>query len=205
MGSTRKKQTLDMVKLAMLVALVVVLQLISAIIPPIGGVSITLTLVPVVIGAILFDIKGGAILGFFFGLIVLINCITGLDFGGNLLWNANPFFTETICFAKGIAAGIVPALIYKLLADKKNKNASGIRKYFSALAAALMAPIVNTALFVGGMFLFFTDTLYAWAGGTDMLSYIIFGLAGLNFLIEAIINIALTPAIIRIVDAVKKK
>ena len=201
---TRKQKTLQTVQLAMLVALVVVLQLISAIIPPIGGVSITLTLVPVVIGAILFGIKGGAVLGFFFGLIVLINCITGLDIGGNILWNANPFFTALICFVKGTAAGIVPAVIYSLFTSKGTSISSG-KKYVSALLAALSAPVVNTSLFVCGMLLFFMDTLYAWAGGSDIGSYIIFGLAGLNFLVEFIINIILTPAIVRIVDVVKKK
>ena len=50
----RNKNIIRMVEMAMLIALVVVLQMVSAMIPPIGGlVSITLTLIPVVIGAIL--------------------------------------------------------------------------------------------------------------------------------------------------------
>jgi len=62
--------------------------------------------------------------------------------------------------------------------------------------------VVNTGLFVCGMLLFFKDTLYAWAGGTEVLTYILLGLAGLNFLVEFLINIILTPAIVRIVDVV---
>ncbi|MBO5938798.1 MAG: ECF transporter S component [Clostridia bacterium] len=201
----RNQKILRMVELSMLVALVVVLQMISALIPPIAGtVSITLTLVPVVVGAILFGKKGGALLGFTFGLIVLINCISGLDVGGNILWNANPFLTALICFTKGIAAGFVPAVLYELVRGKK-EQASGGRKYAAALVAALSAPIVNTGLFVCGMLLFFMDTLRAWAGGTDIASYILIGLAGVNFLVEFFINIILTPAIVRIVEVVKKK
>ena len=50
---TQKQKTLRMVQLAMLVALVVVLQIISTLLPVLpGGVAITLTLVPVVIGGI---------------------------------------------------------------------------------------------------------------------------------------------------------
>ena len=64
---------------------------------------------------------------------------------------------------------------------------------------------MNTGLFVCGMFVFFKDTLYAWAGGTQVMTYILVGLAGLNFLVEFLINIILTPAIVRIVDAVRKK
>ena len=202
----KKNKTLETVELAMLVALVVVLQLVSAIIPPIGGVSITLTLVPVVVGAILFGIKGGAILGFFFGLIVLINCITGLDMGGNILWSSNPFFTGVICFVKGISAGIVPAWLYRVFKGKEaDASTSSAKKYVSALVAALSAPIVNTGIFICGMLLFFMDTLYAWAGGSNLATYIIWGLAGLNFLVEFLINIILTPAISRIVDNVKNR
>ena len=200
---TQKQKTLRTVQLAMLVALVVVLQIVSAIIPPIGGVSITLTLVPVVVGAILFGRKGGITLGFFFGLIVLVNCITALDPGGNILWNANPIFTALICFVKGICAGFVPAVLYEAIKGKK-EDVSSTKKYVAALFAAISAPIVNTGLFVCGMLLFFMDTLQSWAGGSNIGTYIILGLAGLNFLVEFLINIILTPAIVRIVEAVRK-
>ncbi|MBQ9086230.1 MAG: ECF transporter S component [Clostridia bacterium] len=201
----RDQKILRMVQMAMLIALVVVLQVISAMIPPIAGtVSITLTLVPVVVGAILFGKKGGAVLGFTFGMIVLINCISGLDIGGNILWNANPFLTALICFVKGFAAGFIPAVLYELVRGKAEK-ASGGRKYVAAMVAALSAPIANTGLFVCGMLLFFMDTLRAWAGGTDVASYILMGLAGVNFLVEFFINILLTPAIVRVVEIVKKK
>ena len=201
----QNQKILRMVQMAMLIALVVVLQMVSAMIPPLGGlVSITLTLVPVVVGSILFGKKGGAILGFTFGLIVLINCISGMDPGGNVLWNANPFLTALICFVKGIAAGFIPALLYEVVKGKRTE-VSGGRRYVASLIAALSAPIANTGLFVCGMLLFFMDTLHVWAGGTDLVSYILIGLAGLNFLVEFLINMILTPAIVRIVEAVKKK
>ena len=198
-----KQKIIRMVEIALMFALVVVLQVVSAVMPKLGPVSITLTLVPVVEGAILFGTSGGAVLGFAFGLIVLINCITGLDPGGSILWNANPFFCALICLVKGIAAGVAPALIYRLVRGKKDSVGNG-RKYVSALASALIAPTVNTGLFVLGMFLLFKDTLYAWAGGTDVATYVIVGLAGVNFLVELAINVVLSPAIVRIVDVVGK-
>ena len=198
-----KQKIIRMVEIALMFALVVVLQVVSAVMPKLGPVSITLTLVPVVVGAILFGTSGGAVLGFAFGLIVLINCIMGLDPGGSILWNANPFFCALICLVKGIAAGVAPALIYRLVRGKKDSVGNG-RKYVSALASALIAPTVNTGLFVLGMFLLFKDTLYAWAGGTDVATYVIVGLAGVNFLVELAINVVLSPAIVRIVDVVGK-
>ena len=201
---TQKEKTLELVQLAMLAALVVVLQLLSALIPPIGGmVSITLTLIPVVIGAILFDKKGGAILGFVFGLIVMINCITGLDPGGNILWTTNPAITALLCLIKGTLAGLVPATVYSAIVGKK--AVSDKKKLLTTMLSAMLAPIVNTSTFVIGMLLFFKDTLTIWANGKPIMLYILLGLAGINFLIEFIINLILTPAIIRIVDVIKKK
>jgi uncharacterized membrane protein len=205
MRTSAKQKTLRIVQLALLVALVVALQMVSALIPPIGGmVSITLTLIPVVVGGILLGKRAGAILGFAFGLIVMINCIVALDPGGNILWNANPFFTALICFVKGIAAGFVPAWLYELICGKAEKVGEG-RKFVATVVAALTAPIVNTGLFVCGMFLLFKDTLYAWAGETDVITYVLLGLAGINFLVEFLINTILSPAIVRITAVVGKR
>ncbi len=198
-----RKKVLRLAELSLLVALVVVLQIISALIPPIGGmVSITLTLIPVVVGGILLGKRSGAILGFSFGVIVLINCIAALDPGGNILWNSNPFFTAIICLVKGTAAGFVPAALYELVRQKSDNNG---RVFVATLVAALSAPIVNTGLFVVGMFLLFKNTLYAWAGGTNIVTYILLGLAGVNFLVEFTINIILSPAIVRIAGAVGRR
>lgn len=205
MRISAKQKTLQTVQLALLVALVVALQIVSALIPPIGGaVSITLTLIPVVVGGILLGKKSGAILGFTFGLIVLINCMIALDPGGNILWNANPLFTAIICFVKGIAAGFFPAWFYELICGKKEQTNSG-RRFAATVVAALSAPVINTGLFVCGMFLLFKDTLYAWAGETDVITYVLLGLAGINFLVEFLINTILSPAILRITEIVGKK
>ncbi len=203
MRTSSAKKVERMVQLALLVALVVVLQIISAMIPPIAGlVSITLTLVPVVVGGILLGKGSGAFLGFAFGAIVLINCITGMDPGGNILWNANPFFTALICFVKGTAAGFFPALFYELICGK---TPSYGKEFGATVVAALAAPVINTGLFVCGMLIFFKDILNTWAGGTDVITYILVGLAGVNFLVEFAINTILSPAIVRIVAVVGKK
>nr|WP_316625205.1 hypothetical protein [uncultured Ruminococcus sp.] len=70
--------------------------------------------------------------------------------------------------------------------------------------AALVSPIVNTGIFIIGMLLFFRETLAAWAGGSDLLSYIILGLTGVNFLIELGVNMILSPVVVKIIDAVQK-
>ena len=55
------------------------------------------------------------------------------------------------------------------------------------------------------MFLLFKDVLYFWAGETDVITYVILFLAGLNFLVEFLINTILSPAILRITAVVGKR
>ena len=80
-----------MVTMAMLLALVVVLQIFSSSFK-IGPFSLTFVLVPVVIGSIALGYKQGAVLGAAFGLVVVAPCAMGLDAGGFILWGINPIF-----------------------------------------------------------------------------------------------------------------
>ena len=95
-----------MVGIAVLAALVVVLQLLSSVIK-IGTVSITLTLIPIVVGAAFYGPGAGAILGTVFGLVVYINSATGADYGGNMVFLANPFLCAVVCIGKGTLSGTV--------------------------------------------------------------------------------------------------
>lgn len=185
--------TRKLVTLAIFTALIVVLQL-TANVAKVGPVSITLSLVPIVVGAALYGIGAGAYLGGVFGLVVLVCCISGMDLGGSVLWNGNPFLTALVCLGKGIAAGACAGGVYRGLSKVGNETVS-------ALFAGVVCPVVNTGLFCLAMVLFFHDTLVAWAGGTDLMYYIIFGLAGVNFLVELAVNLILAPIIVRVIHA----
>ena len=54
------------------------------------------------------------------------------------------------------------------------------------------------------MLVFFFDTISGWAGGQNMLLYIIVGLTGVNFLVELGVNVLLAAGIERIIRAGKK-
>ncbi len=201
MARNTNKKILQMAELAMLAAVVVVLQIFGGLIK-FGPFSLSLVLIPVVIGSIILGAKGGALLGGIFGLVVVIQCATGVDAGGFILWGINPFLTALICMVKGIAAGLVPGLLYRLINPKKEIDAKHV---VGAVVAAVSAPIVNTGLFLIGLSTFFNSTLNAWAGGTDVMVYIITGLVGINFVIELAINIVISPAVATIVKAVTGK
>ena len=74
-------------------------------------------------------------------------------------------------------------------------------------AAAISAPITNTGIFLIGCLLFFMPTIRGWAeamGFSNAGNYMIFGLAGLNFLIEMAISIVRSPVIVRLVQIGRK-
>lgn len=193
--SNVKKNTYRLTGLAILTAIIIVLQVFTTFVK-FGPFSITLALIPMVVGAAMYGVGAGAYLGAVLGVIVTIMCITGGDVGGAMVWAANPVLCAIMCVLKTAAAGFVAGLIYKAL--------SGKNKFVAVLLAAIASPIVNTGIFIAGMLIFFKDLLAAWAGGSDLLTYIIVGLTGVNFLVELGVNVILTPVVVKIIDAVKK-
>ena len=207
--------TRTMVLVAVLTSLVVVLQLLGSFIR-FGPFSISLVLVPIVIGAAVCGSAAGAWLGFAFGLAVL--------FSGDAaaFLTVNPFGTIVTVILKGTAAGLIAGLIYKYLSiacknlGEKRKAikakwldaaVSQVIKFLPVVAAAIICPVVNTGIFLIGCRLFFYDTIAAWGAGLGFASaaeYMFIGLAGGNFIFELLTNLVLAPVIIRLL-AINKK
>lgn len=195
MSNTNKANTYRLTGLAILTAIIIVLQIFTTFVR-FGPFSITLALIPIVVGAAMYGKGAGAYLGAVFSAVVVIMCITGGDLGGAMVWAANPVMCVIMCMLKGTVAGFLAGLMYQLIAPKN--------QLVGVIIAALISPIANTGIFIIGMLLFFKDTLAAWAGGSDLLTYIILGLTGVNFLIELGVNMVLSPVIVKIIEAVKK-
>lgn len=190
------KKTVRLTQLSILAALIVVLQLMSYGIK-IGAFNLSLVLIPIVVGGVLFGARSGALLGLIFGIVVVICCITGMDVGGNILWNVNPGLTALVCLAKGTLAGAAGGALAALFQRMKHP-------VLGVFAAAVVVPIVNTGLFTLAMWFLFRETLISWAAGQDTVYYVFFGLTGLNFLIEFGLNVVLSPVTERIITAVKR-
>ena len=191
-NAERLNSTKRLTGIAILSALIIVLQVTATLLTRFTPlpVSITLTLIPIVIGAALYGMRTGAFLGGVFGIVVLGLCVSGLDVGGNILFIANPLLTALLCLVKGIAAGFLAGAVYILFAKKNS--------YVGVILAAVISPIANTGIFCLAMVLFYNDILTEWAGNTPVLSFIIFGIAGVNFLIELGSNIVLSPVAARV-------
>lgn len=194
-----KKQmsTKTMVIAAMMTALVVILQYMGAFIK-FGPFSISLVLIPIVIGTITCGEYVGAWLGLVFGLVVLL---TG---------DAAPFMAISIpgtiitVLLKGAACGYVSGVVYKLLNkvfSQKLKQSS----YIAAVCSALICPVVNTGVFLLGCFVFFMEAVSQWAVGSASVGhYIIFVLVGGNFLFEMAVSVIFAPAMVHILKVVNK-
>ena len=187
----KKFSTRKLTGLAILTALVVILQFL-----PVKGpfFLITLTLVPIVIGSALYGAFSGAWLGFIFGVTVLLSG----DAAAFLTINI-PGTIATV-LVKGTLAGLAAGLVYKL--------ASKVNRYFGVICAALVAPVVNTGIFLLGCRLFFMDTVNGWAaasGYENVGAYMILSLVGINFLIELGVNMVCSPIILRLINIRKKE
>ncbi len=178
-------------------AIVVVLQLIATFIK-FGPVNITLALAPIIIGAALYGRRFGAFVGTVLGIVIAVLGAFGLD-GGFVLMLAqyHPVIIFLVAILKTTVAGYLAGLIYELVA-KKNSLAA-------VITSGIVCPVVNTGLFVAAMLVFFKEALISMAGGTEIMSFIVFGLTGVNFLVELGVNLILATAITRVIKVLKKQ
>ena len=189
----RKVQVEKLVLIALLSAMVAVLAYFGGFIKIGGFASISLTLIPVVIGAALCGPLAGAWLGAVAGAVFFATPDAafwlGLSIHGTII----------TVMVKGIAAGLLAGLVYKLL--------EGVNRYLAVFVSAIVCPVVNTGIFLLGALVFFMDTVSvgAVAEGMSVGAYLIVAFVGLNFVFELITNIVMSPAIVRILDVAKKK
>ncbi len=189
MKTQKKLSTKNLVLSAILTALVIILQLMGSFVK-LGPFSISLVLIPIVIGAASCGKGIGAWLGLVFGIVVLAS-------GDAAAFLAiNPLGTVLTVLLKGTVCGYLAGLAYKSL-EKTNKT-------FAVALAAIACPLANTGIFLLGCLAFFMGTIAEWASafgfGDNVAEYMIFGLVGANFLFELLTNIILSPIIVRLLN-----
>ncbi|MBO4428438.1 MAG: ECF transporter S component [Clostridia bacterium] len=201
-SNTKKAdKTTRLVTLAILTALIIILQIVSNFIR-FGPVQITLALTPVIIGAALYGMWAGAFLGTALGVVILIWGLCGLDGGFVLaLMSVNPVMGVALAVFKTTFAGLAAGAIYAALSKKNDLAASFI--------AGALCPIVNTGIFISVMFTVFFDVLsnyYSLYGeGKTIFAFTISTFVGINFIVELVVNMVLATAVTRIIRIAKKK
>lgn len=189
------------VGIAMLAAIVVVLQFFANNIR-FGGFSITLVLLPIVVGATLYGVRAGTLLGAVFGCVVVAGILLfGPDPFTAVLWTAKPIATSIVVIIKGAAAGCLSGLIFKL----SLRNNTSLNRIVSSYLAAIVCPIVNTGVFLLAMFTVFKTQLIELAGDTNTYYFAFIIIAGVNFITELAVNVILAPVIVRLAEFIKVK
>lgn len=181
-----------MVMITILSVLAIVLQLFSNYVQ-FGPVSITLSLIPIVVGAILYGPLCGFVIGAATGLIVFVAPATIA-----LFWPYGVFLTFLVCILKMGIAGFVSGLLYKLFSNRNNKLAVTL--------SSVIVPLVNTGLFALAAYIFYYDLLAGLApSGQNVAVYLFLGFIGFNFLIELFVNSILSPVVLRLANMAKEK
>ena len=187
MANQKRKamSTKNLVMYAVLTAIVVALQYFGGALK-IGMFNLNTALVPIVIGSAILGWKAGAWLGLVSALTILISG-QAYDF-----WIISIIGTVITVLAKGILSGLTSGIVYNVLKSKGTFIATSI--------AAIVCPIVNTGIFVLGCITFFMPKIIEWAAGSgqEVFYFMVFGLGLINFVAEMLMNIILTPAIVRI-------
>ena len=192
MAAKKVTDTKRLALLSILTALTAVLSYMGGFIKVGGLASISLTLIPVVIGGALCGKSAGAWLGGVSGVIFFLTPDSAFWLG---LSAAGTVITVML---KAVAAGWCAGLVYELL-EKKNR-------YTAVFTAAIVCPVVNTGIFLVGCLVFFLDTVKELAGAQGMTvgAFLIIGFVGLNFVFELLVSIILSPVILRLINIKKK-
>ncbi|MBQ3375562.1 MAG: ECF transporter S component [Erysipelotrichaceae bacterium] len=188
----RNKNTKILVTTALLTAVIVVLQTVASGIR-IGPFTPTLSLIPIIIGALLYGPLVGGFLGAVFGIIVIIGVLSGTEPMSTMMMQMNPVMTVGICLVKGILAGVVPALLYKALKDRNDLVATAV--------ASIAAPVCNTGAFCLALVTVFLPVAEKFAGEYgfgDVAKFLLVGIIGGNFLFELALNAVLVPVVKRV-------
>lgn len=178
---------------AILTAIVVVMQLIAKFTTGFLPVTISLSLIPVVIGASKCHPLMGGWLGFVSGATIL------LSLSAEPFFTLNPWATILIVMVKGIASGLAAGLVYWLL--------KRVNRYLAVIVAAIVCPVINTGIFFLGCMTFFMDQIVAWGQAAEFnntVAYMFLGLAGWNFIFELGTNVAFSPIITRLLSIKEK-
>lgn len=195
-----RQKIVKFTELAILTAIVFVLQAVGiAIKLPFLATPVSLVLIPIVLGAIVLGPKAGAWLGFVFGLEVFIMCgVMALDPFTTILTQEHPIITFLLCVTKSTLAGFLSGLIYKAL--KK------LNPWARTVIAAIIAPVVNTAVFIiGCLFMYNTLESNFVQEGSTVLYFLIIGCAGLNFIVELLINVVFAPVLSKLTMILNKR
>ena len=191
------KNTSDLVKMALFVAIIILLSVTPLGYIHLGVINATTIQIPVIIGAILFGWKKGAFLGVVFGITSMIKNTVQPNATSFVFSPFVPVFGKdkgslfaiVVCIVSRVMIGVVAGLLFKALSKTK------LGKALSAGGCGFCGALTNTILVMGGIYLFFgrsysaaKDQAYETLIGTVMAT--ITGIGITEALVSAVISAA---------------
>ena len=200
--ANRREKTTYLVQLAILAAILLLLEVTGLGYIRIPAISMTIMQVPVIIGAIVLSPAAGAILGAVFGLTSFAQAF-GKDPLGAALLTINPFGLAVTTIVTRTLMGWLCGLVYKGLSK------TALNNNLTLVLSSLLGALLNTLLFMSSFLLFFFNTpvVQDIAKGIGTGSPLLFAalLVGVQGLIEAGICALLGSTISKALLSVKRK
>ncbi len=166
------------------------------------GLEITLSMVPVAVGACLYGPTAGAILGAVFGVVSFAQCFGYSPFGTTLL-GINLFYTFLVCVPTRALAGWLAGVVAKFTL-KTAKN-----ELLALTFGSILAPVFNTLFFMTTLCLFFyqTDYIQSFVSGLGATNPVVFVIlfVSINGLVEIICGFVLALPISKALRVAIKK
>ena len=159
----KSRRTSEMVKMALFIALIILLSVTPLGYIPLGAINATTIQMPVIIGAVLFGWKKGAVLGGVFGITSLIKNTIQPNLTSFVFSPFVPVFGEesgslwaiAISLLPRIMIGVAAAGVFVLFVKFK------VNKTIASAAAGFCGSLTNTVLVMGGIYLFFGESYSA--------------------------------------------
>jgi uncharacterized membrane protein len=142
------KNTQKLVQLGMLIAISLIMAFTPIGYIKLGVLSLTLMTIPVIVGAIIQGVTGGAVIGAVFGLTSFAQAFTGDPLGAVAINISIPRLF-IMCVLPRLLMGILTGLLFQYL--NKGANTKNLSYEITGLAASLM----NTIFFLGSLVILF--------------------------------------------------
>ena len=143
------KNTKTLTRVALLVAIELVMKLVGLGSVPVGPLYMSFLTLPIAVGAITMGPAVGALLGGVFGAVSFYDAITGASAMTGALFQVSPVNTFILCVGMRVLMGLCVGLIFNAI---KRFDKPGTWSY---IVSAMCAPALNTLFFMGYIVLAF--------------------------------------------------
>jgi len=189
--SGTKNKTLMLAQIAVLAAIMIILDRTGLGYFKIGVFSLTIMAVPMIIGGITIDEKAGMVLGGVFGITVLFLPET------QFFLSMNPAMTVVLCVGVRVLIGFLSGFLFRIFAGEDKA------KLWPYAATGLAVSLLNTLFMMGGIVMIFgADPAVQAAFGAEnvnqaqLFAAVITGVA-LNAIIEAFLCTIISGTVAR--------